>query len=923
MFFSEWKYLKTNKFLIVVLIAIVLIPSIYAVGFLKSMWDPYGKIKDLPVAVVNEDQSVKYTGKKLAVGSKLKDNLADSDAMKFSFPSKREAQKGLSDGKYYMVMTIPKNFSEHATTLLDAHPKQMIIHYTTSSGHSFIAGKFSKSAAESITNSISTQVTKTYAETLFKQIKTLGNGMGTAANGNKKLVSGTEKLQSGNQTITSNLQTLASSSLTFSNGTDILTDGLAQYFDGVNQLDAGSLKLTDGLEQLSGKIPALSSGVLQLSEGSSNLSSGLGQYTSGVGQLNTGVSTLNSGAEKLASGSNSLAAGINKLSDGSASLNNGVSVYTSGTDKAYQGSQKVSDGLAQMNTALNSNDAKTKMTQLQTGLQSFQEGLNQLQTSLDNNQNSAQITQLTSTMSNLAKNVATISNYVAGTQGKIESIAKSQNLSDTQVSALESALLPTNEINDALKSSTSNLNDLQSNLTALMKSSDTNISQLQSVVNTLSNIYGTSSDSKTLYGAISGMIASFNQVGNSTAQLNNGASQLTNGLSQLSGQSQQLVNGSIQLQEGLEQLNANLPSLTIGIESLAAGSAKLNEGSQKLSQNSTKLNEGSQKLANGISSLNTNMLTLGSAVSQLSLGSSQLTTGLDKLSANNNKLLSGSHQLANGATKISDGSVKLAEGSSKLSDGLTKVRDGNATLADKLGQVNEKVNKIHADKLTYKQLATPASTKHIEKDKVPNNGTAMAPYMLSVALFVGSLAFNLMYDMFSPRKYPNNSLLWWVSKMTVLYPFAVVQATIMFGLMIGIVGLMPVNYIATYTTLVITSLTFISIVTMLNLWFGKVGAFLSMIFMVIQLGGSAGTYPIQLSNSFFEIIHPYLPMTYSVNALRETIMIGGSMWNEIRVLVAIFAIVTLLIILFYINRYGKLQPLMFKNSSIVSENSIK
>ncbi|MFK8249448.1 YhgE/Pip domain-containing protein [Leuconostoc mesenteroides] len=117
----EWKKIWKNKFMVVVLIAIVLIPSIYAIGFLKSMWDPYGKIKDLPVAVINEDKSVHYQGNKLAVGAKLKDNLADSDAMKFSFPSQKEAKKGLSNGKYYMVMTIPKNFSKNATTLLDAH----------------------------------------------------------------------------------------------------------------------------------------------------------------------------------------------------------------------------------------------------------------------------------------------------------------------------------------------------------------------------------------------------------------------------------------------------------------------------------------------------------------------------------------------------------------------------------------------------------------------------------------------------------------------------------------------------------------------------------------------------------------------------------------------------------------------------------
>ncbi|MCC8439793.1 hypothetical protein CRI85_05505 [Leuconostoc pseudomesenteroides] len=859
MIWSEWKYLAKNKFLIVVLTAIVLIPSIYAVLFLSSMWDPYGKIKDLPVAVINEDKSVKYQDKTLSVGSDLSKNLRTSSAMKFSFPSKKAAKQGLANGKYYMVMTIPENFSENATTLLDSHPQKMLIHYTTSSGHSFIAGKFSKSAAESIASSISTQVTTTYAKTLFKQIKTLGNGMGTAADGNKKLADGTEQLQTGNQTIATNLKTLASSSLTFSNGTNTLTDGLSQYFSGVNQLDTGSSKLTSGLGQLASQIPTLSTGVSQLSAGSSSLNSGLKQYTSGV----------------------------NQLSSGSIALATGVSDYTKGTDDAYKGSQKVSTGLAEMNQALNSNDARNKIAKLQTGLKQFQVGLNQLKESLDNsNQSSEQITELTNNMSSLGTNVATVSSYITGTKEKIESVAKAQNLTETQINALETALLPTNDINNALKSATSNLSNLQTNLTSLIKASDNSMSELKSAVNMLNTNYGTGDNAQTLYGGVTAMITSLNQVGSSTTKLSDGATQLTDGLSQLSNQSQKLVSGS----------------------------SKLKEGTQKLSQNSDKLNLGSEKLNNGLSSLNEKIPTFGTAVSQLSTGSSQLTSGLDKLVANNSKLLSGSSQLASGATKIATGSSKLADGSTKLGDGLTKVKDGNQTLANKLSQANAAVNQVNANQFTYKQLANPASTKHVEKDKVPNNGTSMAPYMLSVALFVGSLAFNLMYDMFSPRKYPKNSFAWWLSKMTVLYPFAILQATVMYGLMVLAVGLSPVENFKTYLTLLVISFTFISIVTMLNLWFGKVGAFLSMIFMVIQLGGAAGTYPIQLSNGFFQAIHPYLPMTYSVNALRETLMINGTIVSDISVLLIIFVIVTVLIMLFYIVRFGSLQPITFKNN---------
>ncbi len=85
----EWQKIWRNKFMVIVLIAVMLVPSLYALGFLKSMWDPYGEIKNLPVAVINEDQSVKYNGKTLAVGEQLKHNLENSNTMKFSFPSQK------------------------------------------------------------------------------------------------------------------------------------------------------------------------------------------------------------------------------------------------------------------------------------------------------------------------------------------------------------------------------------------------------------------------------------------------------------------------------------------------------------------------------------------------------------------------------------------------------------------------------------------------------------------------------------------------------------------------------------------------------------------------------------------------------------------------------------------------------------------
>ena len=65
--------------------AIVLIPTIYTTLFLGSMWDPYGNVDQLPVAVVNEDKSVDYDGKTLAVGDELVERLQENDQLDFHF----------------------------------------------------------------------------------------------------------------------------------------------------------------------------------------------------------------------------------------------------------------------------------------------------------------------------------------------------------------------------------------------------------------------------------------------------------------------------------------------------------------------------------------------------------------------------------------------------------------------------------------------------------------------------------------------------------------------------------------------------------------------------------------------------------------------------------------------------------------------
>ena len=128
---QEWKKLLGNKIMLIVIVAIIAIPTIYTTLFLGSMWDPYGNIDKLPVAVVNEDVPAVYGTSTLHVGDEMVKNLKKDASLDFTFTDQEAARRGLKDGSYYMVITIPENFSSNAATLTDKNPEKIYMEYVT------------------------------------------------------------------------------------------------------------------------------------------------------------------------------------------------------------------------------------------------------------------------------------------------------------------------------------------------------------------------------------------------------------------------------------------------------------------------------------------------------------------------------------------------------------------------------------------------------------------------------------------------------------------------------------------------------------------------------------------------------------------------------------------------------------------------
>ena len=815
MFKAEWEYLKKHKFFMLVIVVLFFVPSIYAVTFLSSLWDPYGQVKNLPVAIINKDKSVTYEGQKLAVGDDLEKELRKSKDMDFHFPSEKEAKAGLKDGKYYTVITIPSDFSKDATTLLDKDPKQMKLDYETSSGHSFIAGKLSESGAKEISQQISKQVTKTYAKTIFAEMKKVGKGMNTAADANKQLADGTTQIKSGSDQLTSGLQTLSASTLQFNDGAQTLTQGLSQYVDGVAQADAGSQRLTAGLGQLNGQVPALVSGVGQLSNGSN-------QVTAGLGQLNSQVPAL--------------ASGVNQLATGSEQLTNGVD---------------------QLNQQLKDQDFAGKITTLQTQV---------------------------ATLQDIAKDMpsqAQLQSQLQTVQTHLDNLNKA--------SEKDAAAMPAN-VDKAFADAGVQVTPEQKAKIAASLATDVNNSETSKQIDPIVKDIA----------ALSAQINTFNNAhGDQIMQLGEAAKNTD--LNEVNTQLEQMK----ALPTAIDTVDENMHKLSDGLNTLNGNTGALSNGVSALTNGSTQVSD-------GLNTLNSKTGALSSGTSLLLAGSSQLTTGLDTLNSKRGELSSGAGQLADGARKLNGGANQLTAGAEQLSPALAKVQAGNQTLADKMGSAAKQVNDTKATNKTFKQIAAPATAKQTEKDHVANNGTGMVPYMFSVAMFVGMMALNLMLDMISPRTKISSLAAWMGSKMVMLFGIAVMAATVLYGLSISILGLDPIHPLQTYGFMILISLMDAALVTAIYMWFDKAGAFAAMVLLVFQLSGSAGTYPIQLSNAFFEWLHPYLPMTYTVDGLRETIMIGGSAMPQVEVLFSVFVVSVIAMVIYYVSHrrhYSMMQDI--------------
>ena len=869
--FKEWKAIFKKPTFIIVMIGISLIPALYNIIFLSSMWDPYGKLSELPVAIVNKDQAATYNDEKLTIGEDMVSNLKDSDSLDFHFVDEGEGERGLRDGDYYMVVTLPSNLSEKASSILTNHPEQMTIDYQTSSGHSFIASKMSDSAMTQIKQTVATNVTQSYTKALFEKMGDLKLGLSQAANASLQLADGSNQLSDGSQTLTTNLQTLAQSSFTFSNGADQLSTGLGTYTAGVNQLNLGLGNFNTGLNQYTSAISQIDNGLNQLNSQTPALVSGLTQLDSGTQAYTGGVSQLNSGLNQFSLGIDTYTNGVQSLSSGANQISTKSEILRTGLTQLNQGIQELStqlDGTTQQ---------KDQIKQLATSLEQFNQAIQNIQTA-----DSGEITQVTnqlssslSTIANSAQSIVTSNQAEKETTlSAIQSTSAYQSLTPDQQAEITSVVSnPSSSTSESARTILTTVQTLQSSLENVTTQTDS-LTQLknhssQLLPTTTATLTSLSSGLTQVQTAIDGQLLPASQT-------------LASGIDNYTKSVDQVALGASQLSSKNSNLTGSFNKLLQGSNQLTEKSSTLTGATAKLAENAPELATGIDKLASGVNQVN-------NKTSDLTAGFNQLQAGSQQLADKSDQLVSGANKLSNGSEKIASGADQLAQGSEILQSGLGKLSDGSSQLNQGLTEAEGQLKQASTEPTNADLLADPLSLSKTDTDQVAVNGIAMAPYMISVALFVAAISTNMIFAKLPSGRHPESRWAWFKSRFEINGIIAGLAGVLVYG-GVHLIGLTAVHEFKTFALIILTSLAFMAMVTALTTWNSRLGAFFSLILLLLQLASSAGTYPLALTNQFFKTINPWLPMSYSVSGLRQTISMTGNIHSQI-----IFLIFTIMI----------------------------
>ena len=363
------------------------------------------------------------------------------------------------------------------------------------------------------------------------------------------------------------------------------------------------------------------------------------------------------------------------------------------------------------------------------------------------------------------------------------------------------------------------------------------------------------------------------ELGRGLDALATGSRQLDVGLGQFKGVADEVPLFGGRLVEGLAPLADGTRQIVSGLDAARDGSNRLLAAAQRVDEAVSALTEGTQRAGNAAS------LLAARLPDEPRLDS--FVEGARELSRGSEGLLTGARQVATGNDALQAGLARLLDGSSRLDVGLELLR-GSLPLA------------VDAPGGSAQGLALSVEPIVEVVAPVPNNGTALTPNFVPLALWVGAvMAAFLVHFRRIPEPLAGLPRTAQVAGKLALPAAAVLLQALVMLLMLMAVLHVPVPHPATFAlTLASASLTFLLLVFALVRLLGDLGKAVAVLLLIVQVSAAGALLPIQLSDEAFQAMHPYLPLTWVVSAFRASLFgaYDGAFWPQLGVVWAIGAV---------------------------------
>jgi len=421
-FKNDLRIIKRDKIKLVSLLAVILIPLVYGFMYLWAFWDPYDNMKNVPVAIVDEDRGIWYKNEEVNFGQQIVEAILEKKVLDWQEVDRKVAEEGLNNQEYYAVVYIPSDFSQTIVSMDSDNPRQASMEWQTKDSTSYIFTTYFRNVMSVLGQTINEQVSIQMTEEVKVKMDEMIEKLSMAGEGAAELSSGLQTLDNGSQQLSENLNKAAVGASDLQDGLGNLKENYQKIDDGIAVAKGGSDLLQSGLETASNGSKQLSTGLNDLQEGGELLQEGIDQAADGSDDLASGanemydkVDVINQeldpfvrtmqrfglkmgkydteilrtiddvveqknkfvdGQKQIAEGSSDLSDGLNNIDKGMLSLNNGLSSANTGAsslndgvNRLYDGSQDLSDGLGEL---------KSGSTQFDSGLFSAYKGSSDL-----------------------------------------------------------------------------------------------------------------------------------------------------------------------------------------------------------------------------------------------------------------------------------------------------------------------------------------------------------------------------------------------------------------------------------------------------------------------------------------------------------------------------------------------------------------